>query len=143
MSIKTRIWKLIVTTYSTYLRKRYGNDIGKDCVIHWSAGLDRTIAPKKVHIGDRTWILRDVIIISHDHCRGLIKDTYIGSDCVIGLRSIIMPGVTIGNQVVIGGGSVVTTDIPSNCIAVGNPAKVIKKDISVFNGKIISDISIE
>ena len=37
-----------------------------------------------------------------------------------------MPGVTIGNNVVIGGGSVVVKDIPDNVVAVGNPAKVIK-----------------
>lgn len=43
----------------------------------------------------------------------------------------------IGNQVVIGGGSIVTKDIPSNCIAVGNPAKVIKENIKVKNGRII------
>ena len=38
-----------------------------------------------------------------------------------------MPGVTIGNNVVIGGGSVVTKDIPDNMIAVGNPCKVIRE----------------
>lgn len=37
-----------------------------------------------------------------------------------------MPGVTIGNNVVIGGGSVVVKDIPDNVVAVGNPAKVIE-----------------
>ena len=63
----------------------------------------------------------------------LILDTI---DCVIGINSIIMPGVKIGNEVVIGSGSVVTKDIPNNCIAVGNPAKVIKTDIRVYNGKI-------
>lgn len=63
----------------------------------------------------------------------LILDTI---DCVIGVNSIIMPGVKIGNEVVIGSGSVVTKDIPNNCIAVGNPAKVIKTDIRVYNGKI-------
>ena len=63
----------------------------------------------------------------------LILDTI---DCVIGVNSIIMPGVKIGNEVVIGSGSVVTKDIPNNCIAVGNPAKVIKIDIHVYNGKI-------
>jgi maltose O-acetyltransferase len=47
-----------------------------------------------------------------------------------------MPGVKIGNEVVIGSGSVVTKDIPNNCIAVGNPAKIIKTDIHVYNGKI-------
>lgn len=38
----------------------------------------------------------------------------------------VMPGVTIGSNVVIGGGSVVTKDIPDNCVAVGNPCKVIR-----------------
>ena len=41
-------------------------------------------------------------------------------------RVHVMPGVTIGNNVVIGGGSVVVKDIPDNVVAVGNPAKVIK-----------------
>ncbi|MEK6264253.1 MAG: maltose O-acetyltransferase, partial [Clostridium sp.] len=40
---------------------------------------------------------------------------------------IVNPGITIGNNVVIGSGSVVTKDIQSNCIAVGNPCKVIKQ----------------
>ena len=74
--------------------------------------------------------------MAHDHCRSIKTDTYIGHDCVIGVNSIIMPGVKIGNEVVIGSGSVVTKDIPNNCIAVGNPAKVIKTDIHVYNGKI-------
>lgn len=76
------------------------------------------------------------MVLSHDHCRSLKTDTYIGSDCVIGIRSIIMPGTSIGNSTVIGGGSVVTKDIPSHCIAVGNPAKVVKEGITILNGKI-------
>ena len=40
-----------------------------------------------------------------------------------------MPGVSIGNHVVIGAGSVVTKDIPDNCMNVGNPAKIIRKSI--------------
>lgn len=44
----------------------------------------------------------------------------------IGSHSIILPGVTIGENAVIGAGSVVTKDVPDNAIAVGNPAKIIK-----------------
>ena len=55
----------------------------------------------------------------------------------IGIRSIILPGVRVGNHCVIGAGSVVTKDIPDHSIAAGNPAKVIRGEISVINGKIV------
>ena len=55
------------------------------------------------------------------------KPITIGDDCWIGGNAIICPGVTIGNGSVIGAGSVVTKNIPENSMAVGNPAKVIKK----------------
>ena len=45
----------------------------------------------------------------------------------IGARSIILPGVTIQSDSIIGAGSVVTNDVPSNSIFAGNPAKLIKK----------------
>ena len=50
----------------------------------------------------------------------------IGSDVMIGARSIILKGVTIGDRVVIGAGSVVSKDIPADCIAAGNPCRVIR-----------------
>lgn len=52
----------------------------------------------------------------------------IGSDVWIGGGSIICPGVTIGDNVVIGAGSIVTKNIPSNCVAAGNPCKLIKEN---------------
>jgi maltose O-acetyltransferase len=51
----------------------------------------------------------------------------IGNDCWIGGNAIICPGIKIGNGCVIGAGSVVTKNIPDNSLAVGNPAKVIRK----------------
>ena len=51
----------------------------------------------------------------------------IGDDCWIGGNSVICPGVTIGQGCVIGAGAVVTKNIPDNSLAVGNPAKVIRK----------------
>lgn len=50
----------------------------------------------------------------------------IGTGCSIGSGSMILPGVTIGEGSVIGAGSLVTRDIPSWCVAVGRPAKVVK-----------------
>ncbi len=51
----------------------------------------------------------------------------IGSDVWIGGNAVFMPGVTVGSNVVIGAGSVVTRDIPDNCVAVGNPCRVIRQ----------------
>lgn len=51
----------------------------------------------------------------------------IGNNVWIGGNSVILPGVTIGNNVVIGAGSIVSKDIPDNMIAVGNPCKIIRK----------------
>ena len=51
----------------------------------------------------------------------------IGADCWLGGNVTVCPGVTIGDRTVIGAGSVVTHDIPSDCMAAGNPCKVIRK----------------
>ena len=51
----------------------------------------------------------------------------IGYNVWIGGGAIVLPGVTIGDNAVIGAGSVVVKDIPANCVAVGNPAKVIRE----------------
>ena len=55
------------------------------------------------------------------------KPINIGDDVFIGAQSIILKGVTIGDRAVIGAGSVVTKDVPADCIAAGNPARVIKR----------------
>lgn len=55
------------------------------------------------------------------------KPVVVGDDCWIGGHVVILAGVTIGDGVTIGAGSVVTKDIPSWSVAVGNPARVIKK----------------
>ena len=54
------------------------------------------------------------------------KEIIIGDDVLIGTNCIVLKGVRIGARSIIGAGSIVTKDIPSDCIAAGNPAKVIK-----------------
>ena len=85
-----------------------------------------------IQIGDNTTICPEVAFVAHDasifkplnHSRlGCIK---IKENCFIGERALILPGVTIGPNVIIGAGAVVSCDIPGNSVATGNPAKVIK-----------------
>ena len=52
---------------------------------------------------------------------------HIGKNCWLGAGVLVMPGITIGDNSVIGAGSVVTKDIPANVIAVGNPCKVLRE----------------
>jgi len=136
MSLRGQIWNIVTDAYPALLRKVYKMDLGKGVRIAHKAHLDKSINPRGIHIGDRSWVLNGAFIMAHDHCRALRTDTYIGSDCVIGVNAIIMPGVHIGNEVVIGSGAIVTKDIPSNCIAAGNPAKVLKTNIHVYNGQL-------
>jgi maltose O-acetyltransferase len=70
-----------------------------------------------------------VITSEHDRTnfdRVIAKPVYIGKNVWITSRCTILGGVTIGDNSVIGAGSVVTKDIPANCFAAGNPAKPVK-----------------
>ena len=57
----------------------------------------------------------------------MCRPVHIGERCWIGGDVTICPGVTIGDRTVIGAGSVVIRDIPADCVAVGNPCRVIKR----------------
>lgn len=90
----------------------------------------------KVTIGDNCLIGPNVSIITVNHPQNRIQRNSnleyaypikIGNDVWIGANAVINPGVTIGDNVIIGSGSVVTKDIAPNSIAVGNPAKIIRK----------------
>ena len=135
---KTRIklFKFFREFTAMKYRTIYGMDIGEGVKISRKTHLDTNINPKGLHVGKYTRIAGSVIILTHDGCRNLKADTYIGDHCFIGSRSIILPGVHIGNEVVIGAGSVVTKDVPDHCIVAGNPAKVIRTGISFINGVI-------
>ncbi len=89
-----------------------------------------------IYVGDNTMFGPNVTIATAGHPidpelreRGLQYNmpVKIGRNCWLGAGVIVMPGVTIGDNVVIGAGSIVTKDIPSNVVAVGNPCRVMRE----------------
>lgn len=89
-----------------------------------------------IYVGDYTMFAPGVIVATAGHpILPELRETvyqynmpvHIGKNCWIGAGAIILPGVTIGDQVVVGAGSVVTKDLPSNVVAVGNPCRVIRE----------------
>lgn len=108
--------------------RRQGMTIGEGCVIASSTRLDQT-NPSGVHIGSHTILSFNTSVLTHDFVNSRHVDTYIGSNCFIGAHAIVMPGVTIGDNVIVGAGSVVFSDVPSRCIVLGNPARIIERDI--------------
>lgn len=119
--------KLIIAIRLNYLRS-LGMNIAKTASMSMGAHLDKT-NPRGIHIGEHTFIARGATVLSHDFTRGIHADTHIGSKCFIGVNAIIMPGIKIGDETIIGAGSVVTKSVPSNCIAAGNPARILSLDI--------------
>lgn len=89
--------------------------------------------PHLVTIGDHVGIAAHCHLIAHDASpQRFIGYTRVGRITIgnrvfIGQRAMILPGVTIGDNVIIAAGSVVTRDVPSGSIAGGNPAKVIRE----------------
>lgn len=108
-----------------------GMEIGTGTQISLKARIDKT-NPRGIHIGRDTLIAFDATILAHDLVRVLHTDTYIGANCFIGCRSVILPGVRIGDSCVVAAGAIVTTDIPSGCIVVGNPARVIRSGVKTL-----------
>lgn len=118
----------IVVRY-VILHRIWGMDISRSARISFGAKLDKTY-PKGIHIGEESYVASGVCVLSHDFSRGIHTDTRIGKRCFVGANAIILPGITIGDEVIIGAGAVVTKDTPSRCIVAGNPAKVIRTDIT-------------
>ena len=89
-----------------------------------------------IYVGDCTMIAPNVVIATAAHpilpelrekAFQFNMPVHIGRNCWIGAGALIMPGVTIGDNTVIGAGSVVTKDIPANVVAAGNPCRVMRE----------------
>jgi acetyltransferase-like isoleucine patch superfamily enzyme len=113
-----------------WLVKVFRMDIHPSSQFSLSTKFDLT-NPKGIHVGEESYIAFDVAILAHDLTRGFHTHTRVGRRCFVGARSIILPGITIGDESIVGAGSVVTRDVPPRSVVAGNPARVIKSDIVV------------
>ncbi len=120
-----------------FLGNGEGNiDIGDGC--SFAGGVTIT-AVRSVRIGDHVLVGRNVHISDHGHeyrqpgkpiiAQGISEaaPVVIGSGSWLGQGVIICPGVTIGENCVIGANSVVKSDIPARCVAVGAPARIVRR----------------
>ncbi|MBR4994535.1 MAG: hypothetical protein IKY82_00590 [Alistipes sp.] len=124
--IRAFLWKLI------------GVKAGKNLFVGYGVYLD-VDGTSRLHIGDDCSIMAQSLILMHrrninEYSRDKLQhdlsylqlETYIGNNVSIGMRSIIMPGISIGDGAVIAAGSVVTKNVDPYTVVGGNPAKIIK-----------------
>ena len=137
-SAKLGLWNKINIKIRPWLWKRAGvNVLGNFKVgydVYFDAGYSHLIK-----IEDGVWIASRCLLLCHkrildDYCIGddynklpyKTGEIHLKRGCCVGMNSIVMPGVTIGEGSIVAAGSVVTKDVPAWCIVGGNPAKVLK-----------------
>jgi acetyltransferase-like isoleucine patch superfamily enzyme len=109
--------------------------IGDRCLIGRNSGI---VGHLSVTIGDDVWTGHHVYITDQNHGYEDLATTIsrqsqperavsIGSGSWLGHGSVVLPGVTIGRHVVVGANSVVTRDLPDRCVAVGSPARIVRR----------------
>ena len=137
-------WIFHVLAYSSPIsnwvvkcQRKRGVEIGRNCHISPYVLID-LIYPELIKLEDNVTIGSNSMIFAHVNPTAneylkkhgyprTVKSVVIKKGAVISVGCIIIAGVTIGENAMVGAGSVVTNDIPDNCVAVGNPARVIKK----------------
>jgi lipopolysaccharide O-acetyltransferase len=130
------IWRFARITAINPKRGRRVVTIGDGCVIHPSVHIS---AVSSIRIGKRVLIAANCYITDHDHKWQdidtppiennflIAKETSVGDNAWLGEKVIVLKGVSVGANSIIGSGSVVTKDVPAFSLAVGNPARVIKR----------------
>lgn len=134
---------IYLTAWRNYKEQRFLPQIliGENCSF---GAWNHITCINRIYIGDGFLSGKWVTITDNSHGRATIDDAniipslrnvyskgpvIIGRNVWVGDKATILPGITIGNGVIIGANSVVTKDVPDFCVVAGNPAKIIKKII--------------
>jgi len=113
-----------------HLRLRFGIRLDGSVKISMSSRFV-TLSKGSIKIGSETYVTFKTLVLAYDRLANIDRPIRIGRRCFIGGGSIICPGVTIGDHCIIAAGSVVDRDVPANCIAGGNPARILVQHIQV------------
>lgn len=115
-----------------FFHRLRGVNIGENVEIGYYVLIDN-LYPERVTIEDGVTIAARSTILAHDESElytGMgeeeVEDTRICQEAFIGVHSVILHGVTIGNRAIVGAGSVVTSDVPDNQKVAGVPAKPLR-----------------
>jgi len=127
------------TKVGTFVEIQKNATVGKDCKIS-----SHTFICEGVHIEDNVFIGHNVTFINDKYPRSTnadgsmqteadwhVVETRIKKGASIGSSATILCGVTIGENAIVGAGSVVTKDVPANATVAGNPARIMKKNVLV------------
>ncbi len=129
MKLKVRLQALLSNIIT-------GNITYKNCRID-------TVYPELIFIGENFISAPGSVITAHDASllnkggKMLVKKVVIGNNVYLGANSVILPGVTLGDNVIVSACSLVTKSFPSNVLIGGNPAKVL---MTVDEYKLFSDV---
>lgn len=130
------------------LRATGYRNIHKSVVLERNLNLDK-VDPSGITIKKDCLIAGGTTILCHEHVYRdpdnfdlpLLKPVEIGERTFVGVGATILPGVTIGNDCIIGAGSIVSKNIPDGSLAVGVPAKVIRTNLKMNDKAILISIN--
>jgi len=124
------------STLRVWVLRLCGVNVGEGCYVGFNVSVD-TNYPELITIGNRVTISHDVVIITHtatpansdlSRLYNENKPVVIGNGAWLGVRSIVLPGISIGQNCFVGAGSVVSNNTTNNSLWAGNPC-ILKKSL--------------